>query len=91
MRIVKARLRDAPALAWVTAQAFTAENTTRNHRRRSVFAYPLHLISVLITVAQGQMWHWNRKALTGIGHQGWRNLPEISCHRSHRLPHVPCG
>ncbi|MDJ0358472.1 hypothetical protein [Paenarthrobacter sp. PH39-S1] len=71
MRIVKARLRDAPSLAWVAAQAFAAEHSSAGVRRRAALAYPLHLFSVLLVTAQGQLWHWNRAAFIGIGRPGW--------------------
>ena len=73
MRIVKARLWDAPALAWVAARAFAAEHDREGVHRRAMIGYPMRLISVLVLVVQGQLWRWDSKALIGIGRPGWRS------------------
>lgn len=73
MRVVKARFWDAPALAWVAAQAFAAEHDREGVHRRATAAYPMHLISVLVLVVQGQLWRWDHKVLIGIGRPGWRS------------------
>ncbi|WP_104112096.1 hypothetical protein [Arthrobacter sp. N199823] len=73
MRIVKAHLWDAPVLAWVAAWAFAAEHRREGVYRRAVAVYPMHLLSVLVLMVQGQLWRWDHKALIGIGRPGWRS------------------
>ena len=61
MIIVRVRLWDVPALAWVAARAFAAENSRKGVRRRAIAGYPMHFLFVLLVTAQGQLWQWDRK------------------------------
>ncbi|WP_104111858.1 hypothetical protein [Arthrobacter sp. N199823] len=69
MRIDKAHLRDTPALAWTAAQAFAAESTQTNVRRRARGLYLMHLYSLALLTYGGRLWHWEKKAIIAIEHK----------------------
>ncbi|MHA7177350.1 hypothetical protein ACX80D_11900 [Arthrobacter sp. Sr24] len=66
MNIERARLRDAPALAWIAAQAFAAESTRRGVRCRARGLYLRHLYSLNLLACGGRLWHWEKKAIIAI-------------------------